>query len=82
MIIDLSADEEAALERLSELFEDDIAMRAEVIQWYAMGKSTDQIVRASGIEPDLALFWKAKFLEYGVEALFSQSMGTLTKRRG
>lgn len=80
--VTLTADEEAALERLSEEdVDDDVALRAEIIQWYAMGQSTEQIVRASGLDSDTILFWKARFLEYRVEGLFRQSPETLTKRR-
>ena len=81
VVITLTPDEEAALDRLSEEdTDDDVALRAEVIQWYAMGQSTEQIVRASGLDSDTVLFWKARFLEFGVEALFRKSPETLTKR--
>ena len=70
IVITLTADEQAGLERLSEQdTDDDVAVRAEIIQWYAMGQSTEQIVRASGVEPEMAVFWKAKFLEYGIDGI-------------
>ena len=80
-VVTLTPDEEAALDRLSDDdTDDDVALRAEVIQWYAMGKSTEQIVRASGLESDTVLFWKARFLEFGVQALLRQSPGVLASR--
>jgi len=82
VVVALTADEEAALDRLCEEdIEDDIALRAEVIQWYAMGQSTEQIVRASGLDSDTVHFLKARFLEFGVEALLRRSPESLTKRR-
>ena len=81
-VADAESGEVAALDRLSEDGTDDVvALHAEVIQWYAMGKSTEQIVRASGLDADTVVFWKARFLEFGVRALFRQSPDMPIRRR-
>ena len=79
--IELTADEKAALERLSDDEDDDVAIRADVIQALAMGRSTDQVVWEIGMDVEMVLFWKARFLEWGVEALFRKDPQTLTERR-
>jgi len=80
--ITLTAKEKIALDQLADDVDDrEVAKRASVVHAFGDGWSLQQIMRECDVTAESALYWRSRFLEHGVDALFRLSTTTMTRSR-